>query len=154
MICEYACPIRKCIRLSGVCIHLLRGMYTVRTSRLEQCPASSVCTMAEGQVHKISLSSESSEETESDTESKGCKRTRPTSDVEHTPSSSTDSPSAANTEGTPGVVCNPNADVRLIENTKRFKDMPLGEKYEGRYQFTNVDQADKEVSVLTGEVEV
>ena len=40
-----------------------------------------------------------------------------------------------------------------LESTVRFENMPLGEKYEGRYKFTNVDQADMEVSLLTGKVE-
>ena len=31
--------------------------------------------------------------------------------------------------------------------------MPLGEKYEGRYKFTNVGQTDMEVLLLTGKVE-
>ena len=31
--------------------------------------------------------------------------------------------------------------------------MPLGEKYEGKYKFTDVDQDDVEVSLLMGEVE-
>ena len=39
------------------------------------------------------------------------------------------------------------------ESMVRFKNMPLGEKYEGRYKFTNVDQADMEISLLTGNVE-
>ena len=62
----------------------------------------------------------------------------------HSLASPATSTSAASTE------CRVETD---LESTVRFNNMPLGEKYEGRYKFTNVDQADMEVSLLTGKVE-
>ena len=153
MICEHVCLIRK-MHMFELYLHTPSLCHVCRlTGRLKQPLTSAVCNMAEVRVHKVPLTTESSGETESESESKGCKRTRPPPDVAHTPTSPADSPSAASAEGTPEVACNPNPGVRLIENTERFKDMPLGEKYEGKYQFMNVDQADEEISFLTGEVE-
>ena len=108
--------------------------------------------MAEVRVHKVPLTTESSGEEESESESKGCRVTRPPPGVAHTPTSPANSPCAASTESMPEVARNLNSGVRLIENTERFKDMPLGEKYEGKYKFMNVDQADEEISFLTGKV--
>ena len=62
----------------------------------------------------------------------------------HSLASPATSTSAASTE------CRVETD---LESTGRFENMPLGEKYEGRYKFTNVDQDDMEVSPLTGKVE-
>ena len=39
------------------------------------------------------------------------------------------------------------------ERTVRFNSMPLGEKYEGKYEFKDIDQADMEVALLEGKVE-
>ena len=58
------------------------------------------------------------------------------------------STSEANTESTPECGGEGRAQYRDM-----FKDMPLGEKYEGKYKFMNVDQADNEISLLSGKVE-
>ena len=39
------------------------------------------------------------------------------------------------------------------ERTVRFKIIPLGKKYEGKYEFADIDQADMEVALLEGKVE-
>ena len=62
----------------------------------------------------------------------------------HSPTSPANSTSAASRESTPEPGW---------EGKVRFKDMPLCEKYEGKYKFMNVDQADNEISLLSGKVE-
>ena len=89
-------------------------------------------------IHEVPLSTDSSGEPESDSESRESRLARPR------PGSS-----AAGSEGTPEVARNRYVDVRLTANKERFKDMAWGEKYEGRYRFMNVDQADEEIAFLT-----
>ena len=36
------------------------------------------------------------------------------------------------------------------ERTVRFKSIPLGKKYEGKYEFADIDQADMEIALLAG----
>ena len=98
--------------------------------------------MAEPRVHEVPLSTDSSGEPESDSESRESRvtRLRP-------------GPSAAGIEGTPEVARGRYVDVRLIANEERFKGMAWGEKYAGRYGFMNVDQADEEIAFLTEKVE-
>ena len=70
-----------------------------------------------------------------------------------TPTSPADSPSDSSGGGTSEVKPNRNFDVRILEDPSRFKDMPLGGKYEGKYRFLNVQQADDEIEFLTKKVE-
>ena len=100
--------------------------------------------MAEERVHKMPLTAVSSGEEESESESKECRVSRPPPSMAHSPNSPASSTSAASTEGMPEPEW---------EGEVRFKDMPLSEKYEGKYKFMNVDQADYEISLLMGRVE-
>ena len=44
-------------------------------------------------------------------------------------------------------------DARILEGTLQPSDTLMGEKYEGKYKFTSLDQADEEISLLKGKVE-
>ena len=93
-------------------------------------------------MHKVLLSTDSSGEQESGAESR-----------ERSLSRRRSGPGAAGNEGTPKVAQDKYAEVRPIANKGRFKDMAWGEKYEGKYRFTDVGQADEEIEFMKEEVE-
>ena len=133
MNCEHVCLVRESIRLSIVCIAILEVSWVYMRAWIRE---RLIVLHAAVLAQKVSPSTAAG-----------------APGMAHTPTSPANSPSAASTESMPEVARNPNFDVRILEGTERFKDMPLGEKYEGRYKFMNVDQADEEISFLTGKVE-
>ena len=98
--------------------------------------------MPEPCVQEVSLSTEYSEESSSESDSRESKsaRSRPGS-------------GAAGSESTPEVARNRCVDIRPNMNKERFEHMAWGEKYEGRYSFRDVDQADEEIKSLVGRAE-
>ena len=92
--------------------------------------------------HEVPLSKESSGRQKGNTESREGRQAHPR------PGSS-----AASSEGTPEVARNRCMDIRTTTNRERFKWMVWGERYEGKYSFVNVDQADEEIAFLTERVE-
>ena len=98
--------------------------------------------MAEAHAHEVPRTPVSKEEPEGDSECRGSKLARPRSGR-----------STTSTEGMFEVKRGRYVDVRLTASEERFKDMVWGDKYEGRYRFLNVDQADEVIAFLTEKVE-